>query len=208
MIELYTWNTPNGQKIPIFLEEAEIPYTLHPVNIGKGEQHNPDFLKINPNGKIPAIVDTEGSDGQSIAIFESGAILLYLADKVKKLIPTDPQGRAAALEWLFFQVGGVGPMFGQLGFFKRSQPPNEPAIERYTKETKRLLAVLEGELAQREFLAGEYSIADIAHYGWLRGLERLEIPLDEAPNVKRWLDTLTARPAVERAMQKLKDAAA
>jgi len=164
MIELYTWNTPNGQKIPMFLEEAGVPYTLHPIHIGKGEQKQPDFLAINPNGRIPAIVDSDGPDGQPLAVFESAAILLYLADKFGQLIPQNPRQRVAATEWLIFQVAGVGPMFGQAGYFLRAKEPNQPAIERYTTESLRLLGVLEQRLGESEYLAGEYSIADIATF--------------------------------------------
>ncbi|AGY57239.1 glutathione S-transferase family protein [Gloeobacter kilaueensis] len=206
MIELYTWNTPNGQKIPIFLEETGLPYALHPINIGKGEQKQPDYLAINPNGRIPAIVDSDGPDGKPLAIFESGAILIYLAEKSGQLLPQDPRRRIEVLEWLMFQMAGVGPMFGQLGYFKRQEPPNPPAVERFLQETVRLLGVLDGRLAQEPFLAGEYSIADISTFGWVRGAaQRLGVPLEEKPHVRRWLEAVAGRPAVQKALQILQE---
>ncbi|BAC92287.1 glutathione S-transferase family protein [Gloeobacter violaceus] len=210
MIELYTWNTPNGQKIPIFLEETGTPYNFHPVHIGKGEQKTPEFLAINPNGKIPAIVDTEGPDGKPLRVFESGAILQYLAQKTGQLLPAHPRHRVEALAWLAFQIGGVGPMFGQVGFFLRAKERNEQAIERYTTESQRLFGVLERRLGEEEYLAVEYSIADIATYPWVRasqfiGSDFMQQALEDSPNVRRWYDAIAKRPAVERALQITKE---
>ena len=209
MIELYTWNTPNGQKIPIFLEETLTPYNWHPVHIGKGEQKQPQFLAINPNGRIPAIVDTEGPEGP-LPVFESSAILQYLAEKTGQLLSKQPRRRVEAIEWLAFQVAGIGPMFGQAGFFLRAKERNEQAIERYTTESKRLLTVLESRLAQETFLAGEYSIADIATFTWIRAFQLGEYEFwqegfAQAPNVQNWYEAIAARPAVVRALQLTKE---
>src|SRR5690242_14070652 len=161
MIDLYTWSTPNGRKVSIMLEELELPYNVHPVNIGKDDQFKPEFIAINPNSKIPAIVDPEGPDGKPVAMMESGAILVYLSDKTGKLVPSSPRGRYEALQWLMFQMGGVGPMFGQVHHFLRAAKQSVPyAIERYTKETRRLYGVLDARLKDHEYLADEYSIAD------------------------------------------------
>ncbi len=202
MIDLYTWATPNGRKISIMLEEIALPYRVHPVNIGAGEQFAPAYLAINPNGKIPAIVDYEGPGGQPLSLMESGAILLYLADKSGRLLASAGAARYDALQWLMFQMGGVGPMFGQVHHFVRFAKEKIPyAVDRYVTEQKRLYAVLDAHLAQAEYLAGEYSIADIATYPWVARHEWH--PLDLAadyPQVKRWFDAISARPAVRRGM--------
>ena len=201
MIDLYTWSTPNGRKVSIMLEETGLPYRVHPINIGKNEQFAPDYLKINPNGKIPSIVDPDGPDGQPIALMESGAILIYLARKTGKLMPA---GRAEydVLQWLMFQMGGVGPIFGQVHHFLRSaREPVPYAVERYIKETRRLYGVLDARLAGRDYLAGEYSIADIATYPWVARYEWHKTELAEFPGVKRWFDAISARPAVQKGMK-------
>ena len=201
MIDFYTWTTPNGRKVSIMLEEVALPYRVHPINIGKGEQFAAEYLKINPNGKIPTIVDTEGPDGMPIAMMESGAILIYLARKTGKLFP--PPGRAMyeALEWLMFQMGGVGPFFGQAHHFLRAAKEQVPyAIERYLKETRRLYGVLNGRLKDHEYLAQDYSIADIATYPWVARYEWHKTDLNDFPHVKRWFDAISARPAVQRGM--------
>jgi GST-like protein len=201
MIDLYTWTTPNGRKVSILLEELGLAYDVHPINIGKDDQFTPEFVAINPNSKIPAIVDSEGPDGKPISIMESGAILIYLAEKTGKLLPQTPRGRSVALQWLMFQMGGVGPMFGQVHHFLRAAKEPVPyAIERYTKETRRLYGVLDARLAQREYLADEYSIADIATYPWVARYEWHRTRLEDFPNVKRWFDAISARPAVQRGM--------
>jgi GST-like protein len=201
MIDLYTWTTPNGRKVSIMLEELGLAYRVHPVNIGKGEQFAPDYLKINPNGKIPSITDPDGPDGRPIAMMESGAILIYLARKTGKLFP--PPGRAMyeALEWLMFQMGGVGPMFGQTHHFLRAAKEPVPyAIERYMKETRRLYGVLNERLKYRDYLANGYSIADIATYPWVARYEWHKTDLNDFPHVKRWFDAISARPAVQKGM--------
>jgi GST-like protein len=201
MIELYTWGTPNGRKVSIMLEECALPYNVHRIDIGKGDQHAPEFLAISPNGKIPAIVDTEGPDGQPMPLFESGAILVYLAGKAGKFLPASLRGKYEALEWLMFQMGGVGPMFGQVHHFVRQAKEKVPyAIERYTREKDRLYGVLDKRLGEAEHLAGEYSIADIATYPWVARHEWHKTDLATFPNVKRWFDALSARPAVQRGM--------
>ena len=204
MIDLYYWTTPNGHKITMFLEEAEIPYALHGVNIGKGDQFKPDFLRISPNNRIPAIVDAApAGGGEPISVFESGAILLYLADKTGKLIPGDLRGRMTALEWLFWQVGGLGPMAGQNHHFSQYAKEKLPyAIDRYVNETNRLYGVLNKRLAAREFLAGAYSIADIASYPWIVPHERQGQNLDDFPHVKRWFAAIKAMPSTVRAYEK------
>lgn len=201
MIELYTWGTPNGQKVSIMLEEIGMPYNVHAVNLAKNEQKTPEFLAINPNGRIPAIVDTEGPGGKQLKVFESGAILIYLADKSGKLLPHDPARRMEAIEWLMFQMAGIGPMFGQLGWFKRNGPDNQQAITRYTDETIRLAGVLDQRLGEAEYLAGEYSIADIATFPWIAILGFFNLNLDKTPNLKRWRDAIAARPAVQRGLK-------
>jgi GST-like protein len=202
VIDLYTWSTPNGRKASIMLEECRLPYTVHPINIGKNvDQFTPQYVKINPNSKIPAIVDSEGPGGQPIAIFESGAILIYLAEKTGLFMPKDPRARVAALQWLMFQMGGVGPMFGQTHHFLRAAPEKVPyAIERYTKETRRLYGVLDGQLKSQAYLAGAYSIADIATYPWVARHEWHLVELEDFPGVKRWYDAIGARPAVGKGM--------
>jgi GSH-dependent disulfide-bond oxidoreductase len=201
MIDLYYWTTPNGHKVTIFLEEAGVPYNLHGVNIGKGEQFEPDFLKIAPNNRIPAMVDNDPiGGGEPISIFESGAILLYLAEKTGKFIPSEPHGRYDVLQWLFWQMGGLGPMLGQNHHFVTYAPEKIPyAIDRYVGETGRLYNVLNKRLADREFIAGEYSIADMAAYPWIVPHERQRMDLNDFPNIKRWFETIKARPAVEKA---------
>jgi len=207
MIELWTWTTPNGHKVHIALEELGLPYQVVPVNIGTGEQFSPEFLAITPNHRIPAIVDPDGPDGQRVTLFESGAILIYLAEKTGKLLPTDPVARYTALQWLMWQMGGVGPMFGQWNHFASYAPEKIPyAIERYTNEVKRLYRVLDKRLSQAEYLAGaDYSIADIATFPWTRGFERRGVDGAEIPHVKRWLDAIEARPAVQRGLAVLSD---
>ncbi len=201
-LDLYTWTTPNGRKLSIALEELELPYRVHPINIGKGEQHTPEFLAISPNNKIPALVDPEGPGGEPIALFESGAILLYLAEKTGRLMPNEPVARLVALQWLMWQMGGFGPMLGQAHHFRRFAQEKIPyAIDRYTSETRRLYGVLDKRLAEAEFLAGEeYSMADIATFPWAARHEWHGIELADFPQVKRWYDQLAARPAVERGM--------
>jgi GST-like protein len=202
MIQLYTWTTPNGRKVSIMLEELGLAYETHAINIGKNDQFTPEFVAINPNSKIPAIVDSDGPDGQPISIMESGAILIYLAEKTGKLLPASGRGRSLALQWLMFQMGGVGPMFGQVHHFLRAAKEPVPyAIERYTKETQRLYGVLDARLKDREFLADAYSIADIATYPWVARYEWHKTRLEDFPNVKRWFDAISKRPAVERGMK-------
>ena len=201
MIDLYSWKTPNGRKVSIMLEELELPYKVHPVNIGAGEQHQPDFLLISPNNKIPAIIDSEGPGGQPYSMFESGAILLYLSEKTGRLMPEEPRSRYDALQWLMFQMGGVGPMFGQAHHFIRAKEPVPYGIERYSKETRRLYGVMEKRLAEIPYLAGEYSIADIATYPWVARYEWHKVDLADFPHVKVWFDSIGQRPAVQRGMQ-------
>jgi len=202
MIDLYTWGTPNGRKVSIMLEECALPYRTHPVDIGKKEQFDPAFLAICPNGKIPAIVDDDGPAGEPFALFESGAILVYLAGKTGRFLPEKPRQRWEALQWLMFQMGGVGPMLGQAHHFLRAAPePVSYAIDRYTQEARRLYAVLDQHLAKHEFLADEYSIADIATFPWIARHSWHRIDLDEFPNVKRWFQEIGARPAVVAGMK-------
>lgn len=201
MIQLYTWGTPNGKKVSIMLEEIGLPYEVHAINIGQGDQMKPEYLAINPNNKIPAIIDTDGPGGKPLKIFESGAILMYLAEKSGKLWPADTAKRYEVIQWLMFQMGGIGPMFGQANYFYRLEPKNPGAIERFYKEAIRLYNVLDKELAQREYLAGEYSIADIATYPWVGRHEGHHVKLEEYPNVKRWFETIGKRPAVQRGME-------
>ncbi len=201
MIDLYYWATPNGHKITIFLEEAGLPYKIIPIDIGKGEQFKPEFLKIAPNNRIPAIVDNNPAGGGApISLFESGAILLYLAEKAGKFIPKDIRGRAEVLQWLFWQMAGLGPMAGQNGHFNSYAPEKIPyAMDRYTQETNRLYGVLNKRLADRPFVAGEYSIADMASYPWIVPHERHKQTIADFPNLKRWFEAIGARPAVIRA---------
>jgi GST-like protein len=201
MIELYTWGTPNGRKVSIALEECGLAYNVHRINIGAGEQFAPDYLAINPNGKIPSIVDSDGPDGKPIAMMESGAILIYLSAKTGKFLPKTDRGKYEVLQWLMFQMGHVGPMFGQVHHFVRyAKDPSTYATERYIKEKDRLYSVLDKRLGEAEYLAGEYSIADIATYPWVARYEWHKTDLNTYPNVKRWFDAIGARPAVKRGM--------
>ena len=204
MIDLYYWPTPNGHKITIFLEEAGLPYRIVPVNIGRGEQFNPAFLAISPNNRMPAIVDHATADGGApVPVFESGAILLYLAEKTGRYIPADLRERTEVLQWLFWQVGGLGPMAGQTHHFLHYAPGRiEYAADRYVKETSRLYAVVDRRLADREFAAGDYSIADMAIYPWIVPHRRQEQDLAAFPHLRRWFQALLARPAVVRAYEK------
>ncbi|MCL1635022.1 glutathione S-transferase N-terminal domain-containing protein [Luteimonas sp. SX5] len=201
MIELHYWPTPNGHKIPIFLEEAGLEYVIKPVDIGKGDQFRPEYLAISPNNKMPAMVDTAPADGGApISVFESGAILVYLADKTGRFLPQDLRGRNAVLEWLFWQVGGLGPMNGQYGHFTVYAPEKIPyAIDRYTQEAHRLLSVLDKRLGGREFVAGEYSIADMAIHPWINAYKKAPLDLEPYAEVRRWHAAIDARPAVRRA---------
>jgi GSH-dependent disulfide-bond oxidoreductase len=200
MIQLYTWATPNGKKVSIMLEEVELPYQVHPINIAKGDQLKPEYLAINPNNKIPAIVDSDGPDGKPLKLFESGAILMYLAEKTGKFLSQEMGKRDEVIQWLMFQMGGVGPMFGQANYFHRLEQKVPFAIERYYKEAIRLYKVLEQILGQRDYLAGEYSIADIATYPWVGRHDGHNVKLEEFPNVKRWFDAISQRTAVKRGM--------
>ncbi|MDA4848108.1 glutathione S-transferase N-terminal domain-containing protein [Hoeflea poritis] len=201
-IELYYWPTPNGWKITIMLEELGVPYVVKYVNIGKGEQFEPAFLKIAPNNRMPAIVDPDGPDGEPISVFESGAILQYLGRKFGKYYPADERDRVAADEWLFWQMGGLGPMAGQAHHFRQYAPEQVPyAIDRYTNEVNRLYGVMDKRLAEHEYLAGDYSIADMACIGWVIPYERQGQTLEDFPNLKRWFDVMMAKPAVERALE-------
>ena len=201
MIELYTWSTPNGRKVSIMLEECGLAYSVHRINIGAGEQFASEYLAINPNAKIPSIVDPAGPEGAPIRMMESGAILIYLSEKTGKLLPQSSRGRYKALEWLMFQMGHIGPMFGQVHHFVRYAKEQVPyAIERYVKEKDRLYGVLDRRLGEVEYLAEEYSIADIATYPWVARHEWHKTDLNNFPNVKRWFDAIGARPAVKRGM--------
>ena len=204
MIDLHTWPTPNGFKVSIMLEEIGLPYTVSPVDIQAGDQFKPVFLKISPNNKIPAIVDLDGPDGRPYSVFESGAILLYLAEKTGRFLPTATAGRYVVIQWLMFQMGNIGPMLGQAHHFRHYAPEKLPyAIERYTREAGRLCGVLDRRLGEAEYLAGDYSIADMANFPWLRSHERQGQDLADFPNVKRWYDVLDARPAVRRGVEAL-----
>jgi GST-like protein len=207
VIDLYYWTTPNGHKATIFLEEAGLPYRIHPINIGKDEQFQPQFLKISPNNKIPAIVDDQpAGGGEPVSIFESGALLIYLAEKTGRFMPAEPRQRVATLEWLFWQTAGLGPMAGQNHHFNLFAPEKIPyAMNRYIKETARLYGVLDRQLADREYMVGDYSIADMATYPWVVPYERQSQNLDDFPNVKRWFATMKARPAVQRAYAKAEE---
>lgn len=199
-IALYTWSTPNGYKVSIALEELRLPYEVHPIDITQNEQFDPEFLKISPNNKIPAIIDPDGPGGEPFALFESGAILLYLARKTGRLMPESPRAYWTAVQWLMWQMGGFGPMLGQAHHFLRFAPEDVPyAKERYRNETRRLYGVLDKRLGEAEWLAGdEYSMADIATFPWAARHEWQEIDLDDFPNVKRWFDSIASRPAVQR----------
>ena len=201
-IELYYWPTPNGWKITIMLEELGVPYVVKYVNIGRGDQFAPDFLKISPNNRMPAIIDPDGPDGEPISIFESGAILQYLGRKYGKFYPADERGRVEVDQWLFWQVGGLGPMAGQAHHFRQYAPERIAyGIDRYTNEVNRLYGVMNKRLGDRPFLAGDYSIADMAAVGWVIPHENQGQDLNEFPNLKRWFETILARPAVKRAIE-------
>jgi GST-like protein len=204
MIDFYTWDTPNGHKIRIMLEECGLDHRIHPVHLGRGEQFEPAFLAISPNNKIPAIVDPQGPGGDPISIFESGAILLYLAEKTGRFMPSNERERWQVMEWLMFQMSAIGPMFGQLGHFLFFTSESVPyAVDRYSTEAQRLAEVVDRRLEGREFLVGDYSIADIASFPWLARHERLGIDLDDLSNLRRWLGTIAARPAVGRGLAPL-----
>src|SRR5512144_790720 len=196
MIDLYTASTPNGWKASIALEELGLPYEVHAIDLLAGEQKRPEFLRISPNGRIPAIVDRDAGD---FAVFESGAILIYLAEKAGRLLPTDPKGRSLVMQWLMFQMGGIGPMMGQANVFFRYFPEKiQPAIDRYHGEVRRLFGVLDTRLADHEYLAGDYSIADIANWAWVRGYKWSGVSIEGLPHLARWLELLAARPACQR----------
>jgi len=201
-IDLYTWSTPNGRKVSILLEELGVPYKTHAIDISKNDQFAPSFVEINPNSKIPAIVDNDGPDGKPFSVFESGAILIYLAEKFGKFLPKDARGRSVTLQWLMFQMGGFGPMLGQAHHFMKFAPVKvEYGIERYGKEAKRLYGVLDKHLATNTYLAGdEYTIADMATYPWAARHEYHQVDLAAFPNVKRWYDAIGARPTVKKGM--------
>jgi GST-like protein len=199
MIDLYTAATPNGHKVSIALEELGLPYTLKVINLTVGEQRTPAFLAINPNGRIPAIIDREADD---FAVFESGACLIYLAEKTGQLMPTDAKGRSRVLQWLMFQMGGIGPMMDQANVFFRYFPEKIPAaIDRYQGECRRLFRVLDGHLQHHEYLAGDYSIADIANWAWVRTHRWSGVEIDDLPHLKRWRDAIRQRPAVQRGIE-------
>ena len=201
MIKLYSWKTPNGRKVSVMLEEIALPYEVHAVDLSKRQQFTPEYLAINPNNKIPSIIDTDGPGGKPLTLFESGAILMYLAEKTGKFWPQDMRKRYEVIQWLMFQMGGVGPMFGQANYFFRLEEKVPYAIDRFHKEALRLYRVLEQELSKKEFLAGEYSIADIATYPWVGRHDIHQVNLEDFPNVKRWFDTISARPAVQKGME-------
>ena len=206
MIDLYTWPTPNGFKVSIMLEETGLPYNAIPVDIGAGDQFKPDYLKISPNNKMPALVDPDGPGGKPYSLFESGAILMYLAEKTGKFMPTETRARYDVIKWLMFQMGGVGPMLGQAHHFRQYAPEPIPyAIDRYTNEAKRIYGVIDRRLAEAEYLAGAYSIADMAVFPWIRPHKRQGQDLNDFPNLKRWFETIAARPAVQRGVKVLAD---
>lgn len=206
MIDLYTWPTPNGHKVHIMLEETGLPYTIHAIDITAGDQFTPEFLKISPNNKMPAMVDQDGPGGKPYSLFESGAMLLYLAEKTGKFMPRDMAGRYTVIQWLMFQMGGVGPMLGQAHHFRMYAPEKlEYAINRYTNEAARLYRVIDKRLSEVEYLAGDYSIADIATFPWLRLYKYQGQNLEDYPHLKRWFDTIAARPAVQRGLDVLKN---
>ncbi|WP_204151632.1 glutathione S-transferase N-terminal domain-containing protein [Leptolyngbya sp. CCY15150] len=197
MIDFYTFATPNGRKVSVMLEEVGLPYTVHSVHIGEGEQFHPDFIKLNPNSKIPVITDQE----TGLTVFESGAILIYLAEKTAKFLPTDARQRYSVLQWLMFQMGSVGPMFGQLNHFRRTAPEKLPyAINRYEQETIRLYGVLDTQLQDRDYLSGDYSIADMAIYPWVAAYDYMGMTLEHHSHLSRWVETMNNRPAVRRGM--------
>ena len=204
MIDLYSAATPNGHKISIALEELALPYNLHALDLSANEQKQPWFLKINPNGRIPAIIDRDEDD---FAVFESGAILIYLAEKTGRLMPSDKKGRSRVLQWLMFQMGGIGPMMGQANVFYRYFPEKiQPAINRYQGETKRLFRVLNGHLKDHEYLTGDYSIADIANWAWVRTHRWSGVAADDLPHLQRWLEAIRTRPAVQRGIERPRSA--
>jgi len=204
VIDLYSWATPNGVKVHIMLEEVELPYRVHPIDIGAGDQFDPEYLKLNPNNKIPAIVDSESPDRKPFTVFESGAILVYLAEKTGKLLPGNMRGRHTVMQWLMFQMGGIGPMLGQAHHFRQYAPEKIPyAIDRYTNEARRLYCVLDKRLGEEEYLAGEYSIADIATWPWIRLYDRQGQDLDDFPNIRRWHEAIGARPAAQKGVELL-----
>jgi len=207
MIDLYSWPTPNGIKLHITIEELGIQYIMHPVNIGKGEQFEPEFLKISPNNKIPALVDQDGPGGKPYAVFETGAMMMYLAEKAGKLMPSDIAGRYEVIQWLMFQMGGVGPMFGQYSHFTTYAPDTfDYSVDRYTKECLRLYGVMDRRLADKPYLAGDdYSIADIACYSWVYAYERRGFDISDNKNVLRWIEEIGARPAVQKGCDMLQD---
>ena len=206
MIDLYTWPTPNGFKVSIMLEETGLPYNVIPVDIGAGDQFKPDYLKISPNNKMPAMVDTDGPGGKPYSLFESGAILMYLAEKTGKFMPAETRARYDVIKWLMFQMGGLGPMLGQAHHFRQYAPEPIPyAIDRYTNEAKRLYGVMDRRLGEVEYLAGAYSIADMASYPWIRPHKRQGQDLNDFPNLKRWFDAIAERPAVQRGVKVLAD---
>lgn len=199
MIDLYTASTPNGWKASVTLEELELPYETHPIDLSQNEQKQAWYLRLNPNGRIPTVVDRDAGD---LAVFESGAIMIYLAEKAGRLLPRDPKGRSRAIQWLLFQVGGIGPMMGQANVFFRYFPEKlQPAIDRYQNESKRLLAVLDGQLADHEYLAGDYSIADIANWCWARTHRWSGVEIEDLPHLRRWIEALAARPACDRGVK-------
>lgn len=201
MIDLYTWGTPNGRKISIMLEEIKLPYTVHKVDLSQGEQLKTKYLKINPNNKIPAIIDRDGPNGKPITLFESGAILIYLADKTGKLLPKEPRARAITIQWLMFQMASIGPMLGQANYFLKFAKKKIPfAIERYSNEAKRIYGVLNKHLKDNEYLAGKYSIADIAAFPWIDSHDYQQIDLSDFKHVKRWHDEIAQRSAVKRGL--------
>ncbi len=204
MIDLYTWPTPNGHKVHIMLEEVGLEYKVIPINIGQGDQFDPDFLRISPNNKMPAMVDPEGPDGKPYSLFESGAILMYLAEKTGRFMPRETAGRYLVIQWLMFQMGTVGPMLGQAHHFRSYAPEPMPyAVDRYTNEARRIYNVIDTRLSDHEYLAGDYSIADMATFPWVRLHERQGVDLDEIPNFGRWLEAIKARPAVQRGLEVL-----
>ena len=206
MIDLYTWPTPNGFKVSIMLEECGLEYAVIPIDIGRGDQFDSDFLKISPNNKMPAIVDPDGPDGRPFPLFESGAILLYLAEKTGRFMALEAVSRYQVIQWLMFQMGGVGPMFGQAHHFRQYAPePIDYAVQRYTNEAGRLYGVMDRRLGEAEFLAGDYSIADMACFPWARSYERQGQDLDDFPNVRRWFDAIADRPPVKRGLEVLAD---
>jgi GST-like protein len=204
MIDFYTWSSPNGLKVRIMLEETGLDYELYPVNLGEGEHKTPEYLAINPNGKIPAIIDRDGPGGEEVTIFESGAILLYLAEKSGEFLPVEANGRWQVVSWLMFQMAGIGPSLAQAGYFLNRAPEPVPhAVERSISEAERLYGVVDQCLSEADFLAGDYSIADMASYPWMRNHQRFGLDIADYPNVGRWLETVGTRPAVQRGLEAL-----